>query len=95
MEEINGATLFWLLALGIFIGLFAQLAMGKKGVGFIPNLAGGAAGALVMGILGLKIALPGSLLFALLGSLSILFLMNVFSAGSGHDSGVKIDQRQL
>lgn len=92
MEQVNGETIFWLFSLGLFVGLFTQFVMGKNGVGLIPNLAGGALGTLLVGVLAIQLALPGSLLFGFLGCLSVLFLMNVFSVDTPHESEVKIKQ---
>lgn len=90
MEQVNGEMIFWLFSMGLFVGLFTQFVMGKNGVGLISNLAGGALGTVVIGILGIQLALPGSLLFGFLGCLSVLFLMNVFSVDSTHESDVQI-----
>lgn len=78
MEELNGATIFWLFTLGMLIGATAKLVMGNKGLTLKSNLVGGILGALIVGSLGIEMQLPGSLLFAVLGALSILFLGNVF-----------------
>jgi len=90
MEQVNGETIFWLISLGLIVGLFTEFVMGKNGVGLMPNLAGGAIGTLIIGIVGIQLALPGSLLFGFLGCLAVLFLMNVFSVDTPHDSDVKI-----
>lgn len=78
MEELNGATIFWLIALGMIIGATAKVVMGNKGMSMSSNLIGGILGTLIVGSIGIEMQLPGSLLFAVLGSLSILFLGNVF-----------------
>ncbi|MDZ7772786.1 MAG: hypothetical protein U5K31_08625 [Balneolaceae bacterium] len=84
MEELNGTSIFWLIALGLLIGGLTKLVLGNKGVGLVPNVAGGAVGSVVVGGIGLALQLPGTLLFALLGSISILFLANVFYLQEDH-----------
>lgn len=78
MEELNVATVFWLITLGMLIGASAKLVMGSKGLSMMTNLIGGIAGTLIVGGIGIELQMPGSLLFGILGSLSILFLGNVF-----------------
>lgn len=78
MHEFDGTTIFWLIALGMFVGGLSKLALGNKGVSFLSNVIGGTAGSVIVGGIGVALQLPGALLFAFLGSLSILFLVNVF-----------------
>lgn len=79
MYEINGATIFWLLALGMVSGSAIKLFLGnERGLGMITNIVGGMLGTLVVGILAIKINVPGSLLLGLMGAMAILFLGNVF-----------------
>lgn len=84
MEELNGTSIFWLIALGMLVGGLTKLALGSKGVGLVFNVAGGAVGSVLVGGIGLALQLPGTLLFALLGSISILFLANVFNLPEEH-----------
>lgn len=78
MEVLDGTTIFWLIAIGMVAGAITKVSLWKNGVELIPNLIAGALGSVVVGGLGIALELPGSLLFALLGSLSILFILNVF-----------------
>lgn len=78
MEVLDTATLFWFFALGLLAGGLTKLALGKMGVNLIPNLVAGVLGAIVVGCVALIFQFPGSLIFALLGSISILFILNVF-----------------
>lgn len=79
MEVLDGTTLFWLLALGMLVGGATKLVMWNTTVALLPNLIAGMAGALIVGGLLVALQLPGGLLFAFLGSLSILFILNVFN----------------
>ncbi|MDR8392970.1 hypothetical protein NC796_17575 [Aliifodinibius sp. S!AR15-10] len=94
MEQVSGEIVFWLLALGALTGWLSQLVMGKDGFGLVPNLIGGAFGSLVTGLLALSLNLPGTLLFGFLGCMSILFLANVFSVGSAHETGMKVSKQE-
>jgi len=78
MEELNGATIFWLLTLGMLVGATVKLVMGNKGLSIGSNLTGGILGALITGIIGIELQMPGSMLFGILGSVAVLFLGNVF-----------------
>ena len=78
MEELNGATIFWLITLGMLLGASAKVVMGSKGLTMMSNLIGGIAGTLIVGGIAVELQMPGALLFGILGSLSILFLGNVF-----------------
>ncbi len=78
MEELNGTMIFWLIALGMVAGAITKVSIWKQGVELIPNLIAGIIGTLVVGSIAIAINLPGSLVFAFLGSLAVLFILNVF-----------------
>lgn len=78
MEALTGATIFWLFALGLLVGGAVKVAMWNTTIDVIPNLIAGVAGSIIVGGLTIGLELPGGLLFAFLGSLSILFILNVF-----------------
>ena len=82
MEIIDGATIFWLIALGMFMGGAAKVVMWNTNVGLMSNVLAGAAGAVIMGGLIAMLNMEGFLLFAFLGSLAILFIINVFNMES-------------
>lgn len=79
MEELNGVTIYWLISLGLFIGFIIDILMIKQGIGMIWNLIWGAIGAIIFGVTAIQLNLFGPLIFASLGSVSFLFLINVFS----------------
>lgn len=78
MEVLDGTTIFWLIAVGMVAGAITSVSIWKKGVKLTTNLAFGIVGAVVAGSISIFLQLPGVLLFGLLGSLSILFIVNVF-----------------
>ena len=78
MEVLDGTTIFWLLTSGMLIGAAVKVAMWNTTIDIIPNLIAGAAGSVIVGGLTVALNLPGMLVFAFLGSLSILFILNVF-----------------
>ncbi len=79
MEQLDGATIFWLIALGMVLGAIAKVAMGNKSMDLIPNLIAGVLGSVIVGGIGVVFQIPGSMVFGLLGGLSILFIANVFN----------------
>lgn len=79
MAELDGATIFWLISLGMVTGAGLKLFLGdERGLGMMANLVGGILGCLIVGIVSLKLHMPGSLLLGLMGTMAILFLANVF-----------------
>lgn len=78
MDVLDGATIFWLIAMGMVLGAAAKLAMWNTTIGLIPNMLAGIVGSVVVGGVMVALDLPGGLVFALMGSISILFILNVF-----------------
>jgi hypothetical protein len=78
MEELNGTMIFWLISIGMVAGALMKVGIWNQGVELVPNLIGGVIGALVVGSVAVYVNLPGSLIFGFLGSLAVLFIMNVF-----------------
>lgn len=78
MEVLNGTTIFWLIALGLVVAGLTKLAIWSRGANLKLNLLFGVAGSLILGSSSMMLQMPGSFVFAMLGSLSILFILNVF-----------------
>lgn len=78
MEELNGTLIFWLISIGMVAGALTKVSIWNQGVELVPNLIAGVIGALVTGGVAIFVGLPGSLVFAFLGSLAVLFILNVF-----------------
>lgn len=78
MEVLDGAAIFWLIAIGMVSGTIVQVFIWNKGVSFITNLVTGVIGSLVVGSISMFLNFPAGLLFGFLGSLAILFITNVF-----------------
>jgi uncharacterized membrane protein YeaQ/YmgE (transglycosylase-associated protein family) len=79
MEELNGATIYWLISIGLLIGYIMDLVMIKRGIGMIGNVIGGVIGSLIIGLSVIAIGLFAPLVYAAIGSIAFLFLVNVFS----------------
>jgi uncharacterized membrane protein YeaQ/YmgE (transglycosylase-associated protein family) len=79
MEELNGATIYWLISIGLLIGYIMDLVMIKRGIGMIENVIGGVIGSLLIGLSVIAIGLFAPLVYAAIGSIAFLFLVNVFS----------------
>ena len=85
IEELNGATIFWLITLGLITGAVMKTFLGEeRGLGMPANLIGGVLSTLVVGILSIQVQVPGSLLLGLMGTMAILFLGNVFYMEDEH-----------
>lgn len=82
MESFDLATVFWLVALGMIVGAAAKLVLRNKGLDLVPNVVAGVFGTVTVGAIGIFVQIPGSMFFALLGSISVLFLANVFNMHS-------------
>ncbi len=84
MENLDGATIFWLVTLGLILGAAAKVVLGSKGLQIGTNLAAGVIGTVSIGAFGIILQIPGSLLLSVLGGISILFLANVFFLQEDH-----------
>lgn len=89
MEELNLVTIYWLISIGLLIGYIMDLIMIKRGVGLIGNLAGGVIGALSIGITLISLGMFGPLIYAAIGAIAFLFLVNVFSIHTENKIDVK------
>lgn len=78
MEVLDGATIFWMTALGLIAGALIKVILGDKGVTLITNLVFGVLGAVICGGIFIVMGMPGSIVMAILGSICILFITNVF-----------------
>lgn len=85
MENLDGVTLFWLITLGMVLGATAKVVMGKKGLKIMTNIVAGVLGTVIIGSIGIELQIPGSMLFGVLGGLSILFIANVFFLQEEHE----------
>jgi hypothetical protein len=79
MEELNAVTIYWLISIGLFIGFIIDILMIKRGIGMIANVAWGAAGSVIIGVSAILLNLFAPLIYAAIGSVAFLFLINVFS----------------
>lgn len=79
MEELNAVTIYWLISIGLFIGLIMDLSIQKKGLSMKANIFWGAAGSVITGVLMIILGVFAPLIYAALGSVSILFFFNAFS----------------
>ncbi|MFU8812096.1 MAG: hypothetical protein ACNA78_03955 [Balneolaceae bacterium] len=84
MEELNGITIYWLISIGLLVGLIVDFFIGKRGVSLGANLFGGAAGSVIIGVVMILLGVFAPLVYAALGSIAFLFLCNVFSFDHKH-----------
>ena len=79
MEELNAVTIYWLISIGLLVGFIIDLVMIKRGIGMIGNVASGALGSVIIGVTAILLNLYAPLMYAAIGSIAFLFLVNVFS----------------
>lgn len=78
MTELSATAYFWFVALGLTIGAIFGLVITSYGVSVRANIAWGIGGAVITGTLGIMMGLGDGLLFALAGTMAMLYLVNVF-----------------
>lgn len=78
METLSATTIFWLLILGVTTGWIIGYWVGHEGITLASNIIWGGLGSVLIGIIALLLQLSGVLLFALMGTLAMLFIANVF-----------------
>ncbi|MEX0771309.1 MAG: hypothetical protein WD035_11275 [Balneolaceae bacterium] len=92
MEELNGVTIYWLISIGLAIGYIIDLIMGRRGMHLAGNLTGGVIGSVLIGLAAVYLELFGALLFAAVGTVSFLFLVNIFSTHAQHGNETHISK---
>lgn len=100
MIALSGTTIFWFITAGMLVGTIFGFYLRREGVSVLTNIIGGIFSAIVMGIIGISFNLGDGLLFSVIGTLAILFLLNAFHQHHkediyGHvDRGIKISTSQ-
>ncbi len=89
MEELNGVTIYWLISIGLLVGFIIDLVMIKEGIGMIGNIIGGAVGSVIIGVSAILLNLFAPLIYAAVGSIAFLFLINVFSIRTSDHTDVR------
>lgn len=84
MEELNVVTIYWLISIGLLVGFIIDVIMIKRGIGMVGNVVWGAIGSLLIGFVAITLHLYAPLMYAAIGSIAFLFLVNIFSI---HTSG--------
>jgi uncharacterized membrane protein YeaQ/YmgE (transglycosylase-associated protein family) len=92
MEELNAVTIYWLISIGLLIGYITDLIMIKRGIGMIGNVIWGAGGSVIIGVICIILGLFAPLVYATLGSITFLFLINVFSFRTEHVTDAKASE---
>lgn len=78
METLDAVLLYWFISVGLLIGILFGLIIGDEGISVKGNLIWGIIGSVIMGLIGSIMGLGNGILFAALGTLILLFLVNVF-----------------
>ncbi len=92
METLSATTIFWLLILGITTGWVLGYLVGHEGISLRGNIVWGSVSAVLIGVLGLYLELSGVLLYSFMGTLAMLFLVNVFHLHHVEDIKGDIDR---
>jgi uncharacterized membrane protein YeaQ/YmgE (transglycosylase-associated protein family) len=78
MENINGVLIYWFISIGLLEGFATSVFLRNEGMSLKGNLIWGMIGAIIMGAIGIYMGIGDGLLFAFIGTLPLLFLVNVF-----------------
>jgi hypothetical protein len=89
MEELSGVTIYWLVSIGLLVGFVIDLLMMKRGISLIGNIFWGAVGSVIIGVSMISLNVFGPLVYAALGSIAFLFLINVFSFDQEHKDSAR------
>ena len=89
MEELSGVTIYWLISIGLLVGFVIDLVMFKRGISLIGNVVWGAVGSVIIGVIMIVLNVFGPLIYAAVGSIAFLFLINVFSFDQEHKDSAR------
>lgn len=78
METFDGVLLYWFISVGLLVGILFGIIIGNEGISVTGNLIWGAIGSVLMGLIGSIMGLGDGILFAGMGTLILLFLVNVY-----------------
>lgn len=78
MSAISGTAIFWFVAQGMVIGWIFGKVVRHEGVTLNANVLWGILASVLTGSMGILMGHGDGLIFALAGTLAILFLVNVF-----------------
>jgi hypothetical protein len=71
------------------VGFVIDLVMMKRGISLTGNVFWGAVGSVIIGVSMISLNVFGSLVYAALGSIAFLFLINVFSFDQEHKDSAR------
>ena len=89
MEELNGVTIYWLISIGLLVGFIIDLVMMKRGISLVGNVLWGAVGSVIIGVTMIALNVFAPLIYAAIGSIAFLFLINVFSFDQEHKDSAR------
>lgn len=89
MEELNGVTIYWLISIGLLVGFVIDLVMMKRGISLAGNVFWGAVGSVTIGVSMITLNVFAPLIYAGIGSIAFLFLINVFSFDQEHKDSAR------
>lgn len=92
MEALSGAAIFWLIGQGLIIGMIFGTVIKREGVSLSANVIWGAIGSVITGVVAIFLELGDGLLYAFMGTLAVLFLVNVFHQHHEEDVTGHVDK---
>ncbi|MGM0589057.1 MAG: hypothetical protein ACQETE_11615 [Bacteroidota bacterium] len=78
MEQITWTLIIWQLAIGLFVGGTVGRFIEWEGISFYANIIWGAFSAVITGNIAVIFGIGDGVLYAMLGTVAVLFLVNVF-----------------
>lgn len=78
MTALNGTIIFWFIAQGIAVGAIYGIVIKSEGVSVPANMVWGLIGSVVTGSIAILLGLGDGMLFAFVGTLAFLFIVNAF-----------------
>lgn len=86
MDNLTPQNLYFLFSVGLLVGFLVDLVMGKRALGTFGNLGGGVLGSILIGGICFVFDIVGPLVYAAIGTMLFLFLINIFSVHADEES---------
>ncbi len=95
MIVLSATAIFWFITLGLLLGSFVGIIIKKEWVSMAANIIWGIIASVLTGSIGIILELGDGLLFALAGTLAVLFLVNAFHQHHVEDVYGHVDRNIL
>jgi uncharacterized membrane protein (DUF2068 family) len=78
MELLTGTLIFWFLTVGLTVGALVGKIIEWEGVSLFANMIWGGFAGVISGSIAVIMQIGDGILFSFLGTIAVLFLVNVF-----------------